>query len=60
MSKNGKKSSRILKRFLFSYSIIIILPLLVGIISYKESANIISKDAKNSNIYATSKYGNNG
>ena len=50
MSKNGKKSSRILKRFLFSYSIIIILPLLVGIISYKESANIISKDTKNSNI----------
>ncbi|HOJ09733.1 MAG TPA: AraC family transcriptional regulator [Clostridiales bacterium] len=50
MEKNNKKHSKILKRFLFSYSVIIVLPLLVGLISYKESATIISNDTKNTHL----------
>lgn len=50
MIKRSKKHSKILKRFLFSYSVIIILPLLVGLISYRESARIIANDTKSTHI----------
>ncbi len=50
MEKKNKKHSKILKRFVLSYSVIIILPLLVGLISYKESARIISNDTQNTQI----------
>ena len=52
MSIKRKRNSttKILKRFLFSYSIIIILPLFVGIASYNDSVKIISEDTKNNSI----------
>lgn len=50
MARSSRRYSKIIKRFLFSYSTIIILPLLVGLISYWESSRIISDYTKTTHL----------